>query len=120
MPKAALFLLIALLGGLVQHQAKIKSWLHPLPPLTPGSYQVLLYSTVWCGYCAKTREYFADNHIDYQDIDVEKTEQGRTAYQQLGANGVPIVVINNDTVIRGFAPDEIAAALQNTTDNATN
>ncbi len=111
MSKTTLFLLIFLLGGLVQNQGKITAWLHPLPPLEPGSYKVVLYSTTWCGFCAKTRDYFANNHIDYQDIDVEVTEEGRRAYQELGANGVPIVIVNNDKIIRGYAPGEIADAL---------
>lgn len=111
MSKTTLLLLLALVGGLLQNQSKIKHWLNPPPPRIPGSDKVILYSTTWCGYCAKTREYFADNQIDYQDIDVEQTDEGQTAYQQMGANGVPIVVINNDTVIRGYDPDEINTAL---------
>jgi glutaredoxin len=72
---------------------------------------VVLYSTTWCGYCAKTRTYFAENHIEYQDIDVEKTEAGQKAYQELGANGVPIVVVNDDKIIRGYAPSDFVEAL---------
>jgi glutaredoxin-like YruB-family protein len=86
-------------------------WLHPPTPRIPGNDKVVLYSTTWCGYCAKTRDYFADNNIDYQDVDVEKTEEGRKAYRQMGANGVPIIVINNDAVIRGYEPDEVDKAL---------
>ncbi|MEQ1484947.1 glutaredoxin family protein [Methyloglobulus sp.] len=111
MSKTTFLLLIALVGGLLQNQSKIKHWLHPPPPRTPGNDKVILYSTTWCGYCAKTRKYFADNGIDYQDIDVEQTDEGRTTYQQMGANGVPIIVINNDTIIRGYDIDEIDTAL---------
>lgn len=59
----------------------------------------------------KTREYFAENNIDYIDLDVEKSEEGRVQYKRMGGNGVPIVVVNNETVIHGYAPDEINAAL---------
>ena len=111
MSKTSLLLLIALLGGLAQNQDKIKHWLNPPPPRIPGADEVVLYSTTWCGYCAKTRRYFADNGIEYRDIDVERSEEGRNAYRQFGANGVPIVVVNNDTVIRGYSPDRINAAL---------
>jgi len=111
MSKLIVFLFIALMGGALQHLEDIRAALNPLPPLAPGSYKVVLYSTTWCGYCAKTRTYFADNHIEYVDVDVEKTEAGKAAYQQLGANGVPIVVVNEDKIIRGYAPAEIAGAL---------
>jgi len=110
MSKTTIFLLLAF-AALFQNQAKIKNWLNPMPPLTPGSYKVVLYSTTWCGYCAKTRAYFAENHIEYQDIDVEKTEAGQKAYQELGANGVPIVVVNDDKIIRGYAPSDYVEAL---------
>ncbi len=114
MSKYSFLLLIALLGGLAQNRDKIAHWLHPSPPKirVAGQNDVVLYSTTWCGYCAKTREYFAENNIDYIDLDVEKSEEGRRIYQQMGGNGVPIVVVNNDTVIHGYAPDEINAALK--------
>ena len=111
MSKTTFLLLLALVAGLLQNQSKIKHWLNPPPPRIPGNDKVILYSTTWCGYCAKTREYFADNQINYQDIDVEKTQEGRTAYQKMGANGVPIIVINDNTVIRGYDPDGIDTAL---------
>lgn len=111
MSKQFFLVLIALLGGLIQNHDKINHWLNPPPPRVTGQNDVVLYSTTWCGYCAKTRQYFAENNISYIDLDVETSEQGRTEYQRMGGNGVPIVVVNNDTVIHGYAPDEINAAL---------
>ncbi|NOS88574.1 MAG: glutaredoxin family protein [Methylococcaceae bacterium] len=110
MPKPALLLLIALLGGLYQNQNQIKNWLNPPPPAAPGSYNVVLYSTTWCGYCAKMRSYFADHHIRYRDVDVERSEEGIRAYADLGGNGVPIVVIGKQ-VIYGYAPEQVDEAL---------
>ena len=111
MSKLQILLLIAIAGGVLQNQANIKRWLNPPPPRIPGKDKVVLYSTTWCGYCAKTRDFFADNNIAYQDVDVETTEAGKIAYQHLGADGVPIVVINNDTIIRGYDPEGIDTAL---------
>jgi glutaredoxin len=104
-------LLIALAGGLLQNRATIKHWLFPPPPRPAGSETVVLYSTTWCGYCAKTREYFRDNGIVYEDRDVETTTIGKTEYEKLGGGGVPIVVVNDAAVIRGFQPDAIDDAL---------
>jgi glutaredoxin len=111
MSKQAFILLMAILSGLYQNRHKIDLWLNPPPPKVAGQTDVVLYSTTWCGYCAKTREYFAENNINYIDLDVEKSTEGRTQYQQMGGTGVPIVVVNGETVIHGYAADEINAAL---------
>ncbi|MEQ1638185.1 MAG: glutaredoxin domain-containing protein [Methylococcales bacterium] len=112
MSKTTVLLLIALFAGVVQNHGKIKRWLSPLPPSVLEAANVVLYSTRWCIYCAKTRSYFAANNIKYRDIDVELTVEGRKAYLELGGNGVPIVLINNNVVIEGYAPDEIDETLR--------
>jgi len=71
---------------------------------------VILYGTSWCGYCRKTREYLADNDIDYVDYDIESSVQGAKEYKQLHGRGVPLLVVNTK-VIRGYNPRAIEAAL---------
>lgn len=107
--KKFLFLLLVL--AVLQNQSKIKRWLNPPPPREPGTYSLVMYSTTWCGYCAQMRRYFADYNLQYRDVDVENTDEGKQAYQALGADGVPIVVVNGKTVIKGYAPDEVEQAL---------
>ena len=101
-------LAVCLLGGLFQNRGRIERWLNPPPP---RSERVVLYATEWCGYCAKTRVFFADKGIDYEEFDVERSAEGRSGYERLGRGGVPIVVINDEAVIRGYRPDAILAAL---------
>jgi len=110
------FLLVAVAGGTLQNRDKIIHWFNPPPPLINVSEnnKVILYSTTWCGYCAKTRQFFADNHIQYTDLDVELSERGRSDYQSLGGHGIPIVVINNEAPIHGYNPNKISEALSNT------
>jgi hypothetical protein len=36
---------------------------------------VVLYSTAWCGYCRKAREFFAANGIRYVEYDIEKNRR---------------------------------------------
>jgi len=105
-----LFLFCAALG-LYQNWQRIDYWLNPPPPRPAGAEQVVLYATDWCGYCAKTREFFAENHIAYQELNVEDAGEGARGYQRLGGGGVPIVVVNDATVIRGYAPAAINQAL---------
>jgi glutaredoxin len=113
MKTSTFFILIAVAGGTLENRDKIAYWLNPPPAISQenGQNEVILYSTTWCGYCAKTRKFFAENHIKYTDLDVEKSEQGRKDYERLGGNGVPIVIINREIAIRGYNPEAITDAL---------
>ena len=68
--------------------------------------QVLMYSTSWCGYCKKARNYFASKQITYTDYDIEKDATARQAYNKLGAKGVPVILVGsrrmNGFSVKGF------------------
>jgi len=76
-----------------------------------SEYPVTLYATDWCGYCKKTRKFLAENNIEYQEYDIEKSEEGSRQYKALNGNGVPLLVVNEE-VIRGYNPKAIIAALR--------
>jgi len=112
MSKTMLLLVGCLVIGLFQNWEFIDNLFHPAPAFAAsGKENVVLYATQWCGYCAKTRKFFAKNHIAYKKFDIENSEQGRIGYQQLGGGGVPIIVVNGSTVIRGYDPEAIKEAL---------
>ena len=68
--------------------------------------KVIMYGTDWCGYCAKARTLLTDNHIDYYEYDIEKSEEGKRQYDQLGGKGILVLLINH-TVVKGYDPDYI-------------
>jgi mycoredoxin len=68
--------------------------------------KVILYSTVWCTYCAKTRAFLEKNDIAYYDYDIEQSKEGKRQYDSLGGRGVPVLLINGQ-VVRGFRPLQI-------------
>jgi glutaredoxin len=115
MKTSTFLLLAAVVGGTLQNRDKISHWLNPPPVISHLSenYEVILYTTTWCGYCAKTRKYLTENNIKYTDLDVEHSEKGRKDYEHLGRNGIPIVMINGKTVIHGYNPEKISEALNN-------
>ncbi len=78
--------------------------------------KVVLYGTSWCGYCKKTREFLAANNISYTEFDIEHSAEGRRRYDAINGSGVPVLEVNN-TIIRGYAPEAIWAALNS--DSAT-
>jgi len=95
-----------------QHRTDIREWLKPPPITVPDGFQAVLYATEWCGYCAKTREFFKANNIAFREYDIEKSDDGKAQYDQLGGNGVPVVMIADD-VIHGFDEDAMRVALAN-------
>jgi glutaredoxin len=64
--------------------------------------RVVMYATDWCPYCAKARQYFADNGIRYTEYDIDKDPAARRRYEAMDATGVPVILVG-DTRINGFS-----------------
>lgn len=64
-----------------------------LPRLAPR--QVVMYSTVWCGFCKKAKAYFRKKGIAFIEKDIEKSTQAKSEYQSYGGGGVPLILVGN-------------------------
>jgi glutaredoxin-like YruB-family protein len=74
--------------------------------------EVILYSTSWCPYCKKARNYFNSLNISYTDYDIDKDKDAAERLKQRQGNtSIPFVIING-TEISGFSPGEYERALQ--------
>ena len=74
--------------------------------------EVVLYTTSWCPYCRKARDYLRSRGIDFTEYDIEKDEEAAIRKKQLdGRGGVPFAVINGRP-IRGFSAPAYDRALQ--------
>lgn len=63
---------------------------------------VTLYATSWCGYCAKTRQFFALNRIPYTEYNIETSAYGKAEYNKIAkGRGVPVIDIKG-YVIQGY------------------
>jgi glutaredoxin len=74
---------------------------------------VELYMTDWCGYCKKAREYVRSlgaNLIEY-NIDRDAGRKDELRKKSNGGTSVPLIDING-TIIRGYNPQAIRAALE--------
>jgi glutaredoxin len=58
-----------------------------------GRAKVVMYATSWCGYCKQQREYFADNGIAYEEIDVEESSSNQLLYSALKGTGYPLTYV---------------------------
>ncbi|WP_077047383.1 glutaredoxin family protein [Pseudomonas sp. KK4] len=107
-------LLILLVVVVYQNWGKIERVFNPsqvVSEQTRATAKVVLYATEWCGYCKQTRRFLDQKGIPYQAFDIEKDAEARKAYQALGGAGIPFIVVNG-TLIRGYDPDGILAALK--------
>jgi glutaredoxin len=115
---AALVALNLLVVGGVLWQRSTRQLEMPAPaPSMPASAQVavaprttehsvVMYGTSWCGYCAQTRRYFADHGIRYTEHDIESSDEDRRAYDALGVQGIPVVIIDG-TVLQGYSAENM-------------
>ncbi|WP_397449661.1 glutaredoxin family protein [Pseudomonas sp. NA-150] len=108
------FVLIMLVVVAWQNWGKIEHFFNPPSAVlaqVSSQAKVTLYATDWCGYCKQTRRFLDSKGIPYTEFDIEKSAEGRKAYEALGGRGIPMIVVNG-TLIRGFSPEEILAALK--------
>ena len=109
--KVALVLLVVVV---YQNWGKIERVFNPSQMVSEqvrANANVVLYSTDWCGYCKQTKRFLDSKGIAFQEFDIEKDAEARKAYEALGGRGIPLIDVNG-TLIRGFDPDEILAALK--------
>lgn len=96
---------------LISNWWKIDLLLHPLNSSGLTQESVILYSTSWCPYCQKTREFLRQANIPFSEKDIEKSTQAAAEHRALGGVGIPLLKIN-DRVIDGFDTQAIREAIE--------
>lgn len=76
--------------------------------LSPATDRVALYSASWCGVCDRARAYFEDNNVPFVEYDVEESQRGKRHYKRLEADGVP-VILYQDQRMQGFSVSSFEA-----------
>jgi glutaredoxin len=72
---------------------------------------VVLYTTSWCPYCRKARDYLRSRGIDFVEYDIEKDKEAAIRKKQLdNRGGVPFAIINGRS-ISGFSASAYERAL---------
>jgi len=73
--------------------------------------QVEIYSTPTCHFCHMAKDFFAEKGITYTNYDVSTdTAKRQEMIQKTGQLGVPVIVIDGETII-GFNQEKVAHAL---------
>lgn len=78
---------------------------------TSNEVQAIIYSTPVCHFCQAAKEFFKENNVSYEDINVaEDAEKRQEMIEMTGQMGVPVIKIGNDVVI-GFDQPKVKELL---------
>ncbi len=73
---------------------------------------VKVYSTNFCPYCKMAKEFFKENNIPFEDINVqENQEAAKQMIEKTGQSGVPVIEIDGEMII-GFNVEQIKTLLE--------
>ena len=62
--------------------------------------KVLVYSTEWCPWCHRVKEWLTKQGVKYEDRDVEKNEKfAEEMMKKTKQSGIPVVDINGEAII---------------------
>jgi len=74
--------------------------------------KVTVYSTSWCPWCARAKDFLKQNKIAFRDVNVENDPKAaQEMAEKSGQMGVPVIDIDG-TIIIGFNEPEIRKALK--------
>lgn len=72
---------------------------------------VKVYSTPTCPYCKMIRQFFAENNIQFEDIDVAANQaMAQEMIKKSGQLGVPVIDVNGQIVV-GFDKNKLKQLL---------
>ena len=75
------------------------------------SKSVTIYSTPVCHYCHAAKEFFSENNVAFEEINVAADPDKRQEMIEMtGQMGVPVIRIGDDVVV-GFDEDKIKELL---------
>ena len=66
-----------------------------------GQHPVKLYTTSWCLFCNKALEYFEEKNIQFENVDIEFSEEALSQFQELNGSTIPLI-ISKDMKFSGF------------------
>lgn len=73
-----------------------------LGKVIPGSEKVQMFSTEYCVYCKKAKNYFKSQGIAFVEYDIEKDAAAKRRYDALGGKGVPVILVGTKRM-NGFS-----------------
>ena len=73
--------------------------------------KVTIYSTPTCHFCSLAKDYFTENNVAFEAIDVASdAEKRKEMVEKSGQLGVPVIIIDGEVIV-GFNKPKLALAL---------
>jgi glutaredoxin-like YruB-family protein len=78
--------------------------------------RITLYSARNCPNCRQAKQYLQQHGLRFQEFDVNHSARAQKALAQMGARGVPVILIGEER-IDGFDRKRLDAVLQRLADS---
>ncbi len=82
-----------------------------------NKHNVLMYALSTCAWCKMTKQFFRDNQVEFQYLDVDLCDQKdreaarKDILKRGGELSYPAVIIDDKILINGFRRDKLSEAL---------
>jgi glutaredoxin len=77
---------------------------------TSVRHDIVLYVLPDCGYCEKARQLLAAHGLQWREVDIGRSVDGKEAFTRLGGVGTPLLTMGKESV-QGFDTARIEALL---------
>ena len=76
------------------------------------NHKVIIYSTPSCSYCVYAKDFFKENSVPFEDIDVSRDRsKAQEMVTKSGQMGVPVIDIDGNILV-GFQPEAFEQLLK--------
>jgi len=74
--------------------------------------KVKIYTTPMCPWCKKTKEFFKDNNIEYEEINIAGNhEAAHEMIEKSGQMAVPVIEVSGEIIV-GYDVKKLKKALK--------
>jgi len=81
--------------------------------MNPTNKKVTVYSTPTCPFCTYAKDFFKQNGVSFDDVDVSRDQtKAQEMVEKSGQMGVPVIDIGGSIVV-GFQPELFTQLLAN-------
>ncbi len=71
-----------------------------------------MFVTDWCPVCKRAESYLRSRNYPYVKYDIDKDEDARRRFQEMGGRGVPLILVGSQR-LSGFSPQYLEQLMGN-------